>query len=153
MTARKLDIFKLLGMIDNPKIQDVWTQLDEQEQRGLAPLVAMRWMSGTSDARQIMLLNEFVNPVVFSLGAHPHLLCQLLQVCSSRVPKRYYWQAVKSRQRRPTASAIVAEYWEMSAREVALLDPFPSNQEILQMADELGIDQDRAARLKRELTE
>jgi hypothetical protein len=145
-----LDIFDLLGQLNNPRAGDIYSKLSEDEKKGFAPLVVMRWMSGTSDQRQIMMLNEVVNPYVFALGKHPPLLMQLLQVASSKTSKRYQWLGIKSKKKNQQAMAVVAEYFDMSKREVRLLDPFPPEEEVMQMAEELGWQKEELAKLKKE---
>lgn len=149
-TAYKLDIFDLLGKINSSKSGDIYGHLSDEEKKGFAPLVVMRWLSGTSDERQIILLNEFVNPFVFTLGKHPHLLMQLMQVASSKTSKRYQWLGIKSKKKNVEALKVVQEYYGMSAREVRLMNPFPPEEEILAMADELGYQKDELAKLKKE---
>ena len=148
-----LDIFSLLGKIDNPKSKDIYSTLSDVEKRSFAPLVVMRWLSGTSDERQIILLNEFVNKYVFTLGKHPHLLMQLMQIASSKTSKRYQWIGVKSNKKNNNTRKVVQEYFEMSAREVNLMNPFPNEAEIMQMADELGLQKEELAALKKEFKE
>ena len=148
--AFKLDIFDLLGKLNNPKSGDIYSKLTEEEKKGFAPIVVMRWMSGTSDERQIMLLNEFVNPYVFALGKHPHLLMLLLQVASSKTNKRYYWLGIKSKQKNIESMKVVGEYFDMSDREVSTLNPFPPEAEVMQMAEELGWQKDELTKLKKE---
>jgi len=148
--AFKLDIFSLLSDLNDPKAGDIYAQLTEDEKKGFAPLIVMRWMSGTSDERQIMLLNEFVNPYVFALGKHPHLLMQLLQVASSKTNKRYNWLGIKSKKKGIEAARVVEEYFEMTPREVASLNPFPTEDEVIRMAEALGWQKDEVAKLKKE---
>lgn len=151
--AFKLDIFGLLGDLNNPKAGDIYSKLTDEEKKGFAPLVVMRWMSGTSDERQIMLLNEFVNPRVFPLAKHPHLLMRLLQASSSKTNKRYNWLGVKSKKKNVEAIRAVQEYFDMSDREVKLLNPFPPEEEVLAMAESLGWQKDEMAKLKKEYKE
>jgi hypothetical protein len=148
-----LDIFSLLGKIDNPKSKDIYSDLSDVEKRSFAPLIVMRWLSGTSDERQIILLNEFVNKYVFTLGKHPHLLMQLMQVASSKTSKRYQWIGVKSNKKNNNSRKVVQEYFDMSAREVNLMNPFPNEAEIMQMAEELGWQKDEMTALKKEFKE
>ena len=131
--AFKLDIFQVLGSLDKSK-GDVYASLTD----------------GTSDAGQIVKLNEFANPYIFSLGKHPHLLARLLQVSSTKTSKRYGWLGIKSKKKNAMAHRAVQEYYGMSSREVKLLNPFPLEAEILQMADELGWDKDEVTKLKKE---
>jgi hypothetical protein len=149
MAAYKLDIFGLLSNIDSPRSGDIYDKLTEDERKGFAPLVVMRWMSGTSDERQIMMLNEFVNPSVFTLSDHPHLLMQLLQVASSKKPKRYAWLGVKSNKKSVECVEVIKQYFGISEREAKTYS-LPPQEEILQMAEELGWDKDRIAKLKKE---
>lgn len=146
----KLDIFGLLNSLNSAKSGDIYSKLSDDERKGFAPLVVMRWMSGTSDEQQIMLLNEFANPYVFSLGKHPHLLMQLLQVSSSKTNKRYQWIGIKSKAKNKEAIKVVAEYFEMSVRQAQQLNPFPPPEEILQMAEELGYDKTEITKLQKE---
>lgn len=146
----KLDIFGVLSKIDNPRSGDFYSKFSDEEKKAFPPLVVMRWMSGTSDDRQIILLNEFVNPYVFSLGKHPHLLARLMQVASSNTQKRYQWLGIKSKKKNLEALRVVGQYFEMSEREVKLMDPFPSETEVMQMAEELGLQKEELAKLKKE---
>lgn len=149
--AFKLDIFGLLNSLNSAKSGDIYSKLTDDERKGFAPLVVMRWMSGTSDEQQIMLLNEFTNPYVFALGKHPHLLMQLLQASSSKTNKRYQWLGVKSKKKNTESIQVVAEYFEMSLREARNLNPFPSADEIVRMAEELGYQKTEIASLQKEL--
>ena len=153
MADYKLDIFGLLGKINSSKSGDIYPNLSDDEKKGFAPLVVMRWMSGTSDERQIILLNEFVNKYVFTLAKHPHLLMQLLQVTSSKTPKHYQWISIKSKKKNNLSRRVVKEYFEMSEREVGLLNPFPNCESIMEMAELLGWDKDDINSLKKELKE
>lgn len=146
----KLDIFDLLSKINSVKSGDIYSKLSDDEKKGFAPLVVMRWLSGTSDERQIILLNEFVNKYVFTLAKHPHLLMQLMQVASSKTSKRYQWIGIKSKKKNPQSQKVVQDYLEMSAREVKLLNPFPNEAEIMQMAEELGYQKEEITTLKKE---
>jgi hypothetical protein len=148
--AYKLDIFKLLGDINSPKAGDIYAKLSDDERKGFAPLVVMRWMSGTSDERQIILLNEFVNPYVFPLGKHPHLLMQLLQVASSKTSKRYAWLGIKSKKKRVEAYRVIQEYFELSSRETKTY-VLPPAEELVKMAEELGWQKDEISKLQKEL--
>ena len=150
MAAHKLDIFDLLAKLNSSKPTDIYSQLTDDEKKGFAPLIAMRWMSGTSDERQIMVLNEFANPAIFNLGRHPHLLMLLLHACSSKTNKRYSWIGIKNKKKNVEAMKVVSGYYEMSSREVRLLNPFPSENEVMQMAEELGLEKEEMAKLKKE---
>lgn len=147
----KLDIFSLLKDLNSLKAGDIYTKLSDDEKKGFFPLVVMRWMSCTSDERQILLLNEFVNKSVFPLAKHPHLMMRLLQAAATKAPTRYNWISVKSKKKHSMSKQVVKEYFEMSSREVDMLNPFPPADEIIEMAEELGYQKDEITKLKKEL--
>lgn len=150
MATYKLDIFRLLSDIDNPRSGDIYDKLTEDERKGFAPLVVMRWMTGTSDERQIMLLNEFANPNIFALSDHPQLLMQLLQLSSSKKSKRYAWLGVKSQKKHVECFEVLKQYFGISEKEAKTYS-LPPQEELMQMAEELGWDKDKIAKLKKEL--
>lgn len=153
MANYKLDIFDLLSKISSPKSGDIYANLSDDERKGFAPLVVMRWLSGTSDEQQIMLLNEFANPLIFPLAKHPHLLMRVLQAANSKTGKRYQWLAVKSKKKNVETLKVISEFYGMSMREVRMLDPLPSESEIIEMAERLGYQKDEMAKLKKEFKE
>ncbi len=146
----KLDIFELLAQLDKGNYS-YWDKLTEEQRKAFAPLVVERWMSGTSDKRQVILLNEFVNPFVFALGKHPQLLMQLLIVASSKTPKRYYWLGVKSKQKRAESYRVVQEYFELSSKEVKSY-ALPPDEELLKMAEDLGWQKEEISKLQKEIS-
>ena len=145
---RALDIFELLRKIDTSKTC-IYSDLTDPQKKGFAPLVVMRWMSGTGDAAQIAMLNECVNPYVFSLGKHPHLLMQCLQVSSSGQPKRYYWLGLKTNKKKSETMRVLQEFFELSAREVKTY-PIPPVNELVSMAEMLGWESAEIQKLKKE---
>lgn len=123
------------------------------EQKALHPLVLMRWMSGTTDARQIFFLNEAVNPYVFPLAKHPELLIDLMTICAPGQFKKYKWH--KSLNKRasstPIAVSIVRTYFEYSQREAQEALPLLSNDDVLDYAEQLGYQKEEITKLKKEL--
>jgi len=152
--AFKLDIFKLLGLIHNPKSGDIYESLTDDEKKGFAPLVAMTWMAGTKDERQLMALAHFANPYIFSLGKHPHLLMQLLQACSSKTGGRNFWLSQKAGSKRnPLTREVIKSYLGYSTRELNLLTTLPPEDEVISMTEELGWQKEEISKLKKEFKE
>lgn len=147
----KLDIFELLKRLNSPQQGDLYKNLTDEEKKGFSALIVMRWMSCTSDTQQIMLLNEFMNKGMFSLSKHPHLQMRLLQACSSKRNNHYQWLGVKGKKKASLTRDVVGRYFDMSSREVAKLNPFPPADEIMAMAEELGLQKDEMTTLKKEL--
>lgn len=145
-----LDIFELLNKLNDESCADVYATLTAEERGGFAPLVTMKWMSGTSDVLELLSLNEFANPIIFSLGKHPHLLMRVLQACAAKKRKRYAWTASKPSVKNALAEKVVQEALNMSSKEVKKIKLPPAN-EILSMAESIGWQGDEITKLKKEL--
>lgn len=152
--AFKLDIFKLLGQINSPQSGDIYKTLTDDEKKGFSPLVVMRWLSGTSDAGQIVALNQFANTSVIPLAKHPHLLMLTLQACCSKRNGRNNWLGIKSGTKKTQLrNQVMMEYYEWSSNEMRDCFVFPSDDEIIEMAEDLGWQKDEVAKLKKEMTQ
>lgn len=150
MAEYKLDLFGILGKIDRGDY-DFYEKLSPEEKKEFSPLIFMRWMSGCDDPRQITMLNAFVNKYVFPLGKHPGLLAKTLVTCSSRTPRRYKWITNKKSTNRPNSLKVVMEYYGMSARETKDQMSLIKQEDVLEMANQLGYQKDEVAKLKKEV--
>lgn len=144
-----LDIFDLLNRLNSDE-GDIYSSLTVEERASFAPLVVMRWLSGSTDAAEILAVNEFINPNVFSLSKHPHLLMKLMQVCVNKKKKRYNWVAAAPSSRKSLSLMVMQESLGLSPREVHKIK-HPPPAEILKMAEEIGWQQDEISKLKKEL--
>ena len=152
MAERKLDIFDVLKHIDMKDYQ-FYDGLPEDQQKAYVPYVIMRWMSGIKDPRQVVFLNELVNSGVFRIPNHKGLLHRLMCVCSSGKTRRYTW--IKTPQRSdnmPTTTKLVAEYFNYSTSHACDSIPLLSDDDILQIAQELGTQSDILTKIKKELS-
>lgn len=152
MTAPKLDIFRVLGAVDG-KQAGFYKKLDEDEQKAFQPVLLNRWMTGTDDAAQIYLTNEFLNPYVFSLSGHKQLLWQLATVCSSGDKKRYSW--IKPPRKResgsPTTVRLLKEYYGYNTRHAIGALGLLTKEQTLEIAAQLGWTSEDVSKLKKEL--
>lgn len=145
-----LDIFHLLGQIDKKDMQ-FFSKLSPEQEKAYAPLVAMRWMSGTSDERQVLMLNHLVNRFVFSIGKHKELMYKLQCVASSGQARRYNWMAAKNTSSKPKGLDVVMEYYDYGVREAEGVLPLLLSDDILAMAEDLGYQKEQLATLKKQL--
>lgn len=152
MPQKRADIFGFLSKVNN-KDRTCYSSLPEEERKTLAPLVIQRWLTGTSDAQQIYLLNEIVNPLIFDLNKHPDLLFQLMVACSSGTRRRYAWKKAKSKKTTsmPTTVHVVSELFGYSKAEALEVIPILSDNDILDIANEVGTQPDELKKLKKEL--
>jgi len=150
----KVDIFKVLGNL-NKNNSTFYDNLTNEEQKAIQPLVVMRWMSGSSDARQIYFLNELVNPFVFSLTHHKKLLVNLLSICGSGNFKRFKWikSASKKTSKISISVEVVKRYFNYSTKEAHNASLALSSEVILDFAGQLGYQPDEMKALKKELSE
>lgn len=152
MSKFKLDIFDVLNRIDRGE-HHLYSTLSDDERKSFAPLVVMRWMSGTKDERQIIFLNELVNPFVFPLGKHQELLTSLLAVASSKKQRRYFWLSAKGKGKSVPKNAlkVLMQYHGWSEREAKKMFTVFSNDDIIELANELGWQKEEMTLLNKEM--
>jgi hypothetical protein len=149
----KLDLFGLLSRLDR-KDYHLWKSYNETERKEISPLIIMRWLSGTSDKRQIMFLNEIVNRVVFELGEHKELLLKLLAIANSGQPRRYFWMSQKSsaseKRGAKRAVAVAEQYYTCSPIEAKQYLRLLTKEDVVGMCEELGMQKDEIQLVKKE---
>ncbi len=148
----KLDIFTVLEQISTKNL-NYYDALSEEEQKAFMPLVVMRWLSGTRNARQVYFLNELVNPSVFSLHKHKKFLYYLMTLCTTGSGQRYFWNKTLSKRSSaaPTVNATIREFFGYNSREAADALPLLSNDDVLSYAEQLGKQPDDIRKIKKEL--
>lgn len=149
-TANKLDIWELLGKIDSGD-QTFLKTLPEEQRKGFAPIVALRWLSGGGDENQLLNLNELVNSTVFNLYRHPDLIYSLMVTATPRKKHNYNWLKVKGKTKVTKSLDVIKRYLSVSTRDAVAFAPLYNREHILEMSEELGDDSDFQKQLKAEL--
>lgn len=148
---RKLNIFDALNKL-SIKDRSYYESLSEDEKKEFLPVVIMRWLAGTTNARQIYFLNEIANPYMFDLFKHKELLAKLLTVSTSGRSQRYNW--IKGSSKKVAASLIinlVEEYYGYTTGQAKQVLPLLDENDILAMAEAVGRQKDEIAKLNKEL--
>lgn len=150
----KLDLFGLLSKLDKKEF-DIWKSYNDEEKKEISPLIIMRWLSGTSDKRQIVFLNELVNKVVFDLGSnHKELLLKLLAIANSGTPRRYFWQAQKSsaseKRGAKRAVAVVEQYYQCSPKEAKEYLSILEKEDVIEICEKMGMQKEEIQLVKKE---
>lgn len=152
MTApRPLDIFHVLSQLDKKSVE-YYDTLTDGERKSIQPFVLIRWLSGTSDAAQVMMLNEVANPYLFSLQQHKKLMWELLSVCTSGKTRRYQWNKMTngSKSKRPISTEVVARYYHYSMTEAKDAVELLGIKGVLDLAEELGMQPDEIKKIQKE---
>jgi hypothetical protein len=152
MATERLDIFRVLGAAD-AKQEDFYEKLTDEERKTFLPFLVTRWMSGTQDPGQIVLINEFANPYMFSLTSHKQLLWQLLTVCNSGRKQRYVWNKLPAKREsgKPTTIKVIRQFFKYSTKEAVDVLDILSRDDIIGLAEQLGWQPDEIAKIRREL--
>lgn len=154
MAERKLDIFEVLAQADL-KSRSFYQSLSEEQQKDLQPYVVTRWLSGTSSARQVVFINELVNPFLFVNHIqknHKHLLWQLMTIATSGKKQRYVWNKLLSRatSSKPTSAKLIASYYGYSMKEANEALLCLSGDDVLDLAVDVGLQPDDLAKIRKE---
>lgn len=149
---RKLDIFNVLNAANSRK-REFYGNLSDEERKGYAPTVVARWMSGTSDTKQVFFINEFLNPYLFSLYKHPQLLWQLTVACNSGRNQRYTWNKLPSKREAGKSNAIrlICECYNYNVSDAVTALEILSRDQVIDIAMMMGWQPDEIAKLKKEL--
>ena len=149
MTERKFDIFDTINKIANADIK-YFDNLQEYEIRQIYPLVLMKWLGGTKNNTQLKLTNDIANTMVFSLYKHPKLLYKILMTTTTS-KNRVSWIKRKSKIKDTETIKIVKDFYECSTQCAGDYMKFLTKENILEMADDMGIDKETLTKLKKEL--
>lgn len=151
MSERKLDIFRVLKQVDL-KNAEFFSKLTDEEKKAFQPFLIQRWMSGTYSPRQVVFLNELVNPFAFSLANHKDLLWYLMTICSGGKPQRYVWNKLpgKLSTARPVSVKVVQDYLQCSERHAHDALKCLTGNDILNIAEKLGMQTEELAKIRKE---
>lgn len=142
----KPTIFDLLTLINNHNINGI---NNTENEKVFVPYLSQRWLTCTSNAMQIVLINEYVNPYTFTLHKHKELLWKLMCVCSSK-NQRYTWIKQTPQNKNNNVLKIIAEYYGCSTKEAKDYNELLSMEDVLEMAEMIGKDKEEIAKIKKE---
>jgi hypothetical protein len=151
MAEHKLEIFRVLGELDKKNIK-FFDSLSEEEKKAFQPLVVSRWLSGTSNKQQLFLLNEIVNPYIFSLAKHKPLLYKLMTICTAGSLQRYVWNKQLSKgSTHPFTTKTIQQYFGYNSRDAEKVIPLLLIDDISTMAEDMGWQDEDLNKLRKEL--
>lgn len=129
-----------------------YDRLSPEDKKAASPYVIARWLTGTNDQEQLVRLNTFVNPYVFSLGTEKELLFKLMAAACTGRTRRYTWLKMPTGKLSSKMKLeVVMQYYEASSREATSYLQNISGETLMEMAEELGWDKDELTKLKKEI--
>lgn len=144
----KVDIFGVLRDI-NSGDREFYTKLPDDHQKTLHPFVLTRWMAGTKNPMQLVLLNNTVNKYNFALANHKRLLMDMLLVSGSKGARHQWHPGVKRTSTTGALERLFREYYKCSPREAAMYSKMGVDTDtILKMAQHVGWQEDEIDKLK-----
>ena len=151
MAERPLDIFHVLEQADT-KQYDMYQNLSDNEKKAYAPLVVQRWLSGTYNKNQIIMINELVNPYVFALSQHKDLLWRLTTICTSGTKSKYSWNKTKTDGSNDTECIkCIKKYFKYNTKDALVVFKTIDKLLIIDMAEELGYSDVDLNKIRKEL--
>lgn len=151
--SEKFDLFEGLGKLGK-KNHNWYKSLDDSGKKAAAPFVIARWMVGTSDQAQLVRMNTFVNPYLFSLGQEKGLLFGLLAAAATGKNSRYNWIKSPGAKSSPKMKLeVIKQFYEVSTREAELYIKNISDSDIIEMSEDLGWEKEQTNLLKKELND
>lgn len=148
-----LDLFESLSTISAGDSQ-WYDRLSEEEKKTASPFVFARWLTGTSDQAQLLRLNTFVNPYVFSLGQEKGLLFKLMAAAATGKSRRYQWiKAPPISTKTKHRLEVIKQFYQVSTREADVYASTISSEDIMEMAEALGWEKEELAKLKKEVND
>lgn len=148
MTEKKkpaLDIFRTLEAIDR-KDKSYYANLTEDEKKGFAPPVVMRWLSGVSDKSGLseyytVMTNEIVNIGFWELSKHPELQYLLMTLVGCGKKQGHQWIAgPKKAKTRKVDELFRMKFPNVNDKELDILWEINSTDSVRQLAIDFGFD-------------
>lgn len=153
MSKHKLDMFKqVLPNLDKHNL-DYFNTLDEDEQKGFAGVVAMRWMScapGTYGDWYLISTNQRANPRFYEMHKHPELQWKLLASNGHGGTVRHQWIGNAKRPSDAALSEFIMRFWpRANTMEVETILRQFDKESFSYFVDGTGVDSDEAKRIKK----
>lgn len=148
--AEKLELVDILAALDRKDV-DFYSNLSVEEQKQIQPFVLMRFLSGTYNKRQVMLVNTVINPYCFTLNNDKDLLWKLLTICTSGKRQKYFWNKPNlTKSDNPVACKVIQEYFGYNSHDASNALKLLSKDDIISMAEEMGWQDEETNKIRKE---
>lgn len=150
--SNKLDLFKDTIPAVDSGLKELWDAIDDEQRKNLKKdfFILNRWISHPQDRNSnvqehyLETVNEFFNKHWFTLQDHPKLLWQLLCMCShpsKKLFKKEYIKLIRKVEGSSKKQKFLLDcYPNAKFDEIELLSKLMSDQDVKQMAINMGLD-------------
>lgn len=142
----KFDIFELLSNIDRGNVAFLDKQPIE-DHKHFSPYIDSLWMAYGSQYQTVML-NEFVNPMLFEMQKHKGLMYKMMVACSDGRSKRYQFPKLPKHTGSDPLVDVVRSFYDCSHLEASQYASMLSLDIIKEMARDVGLQDDEIKKLK-----
>lgn len=142
----KFDIFPFITKLNDGDLQ-CFDALSEEGKKQAAPFMCMKFMSGSQDRAQIVMLNENVNTFIFR-SSDKSFLFKLLAVSATGKTRSVRWPG-QLKDRSSIFTNVIAEFYDCSLREAKLMEQNFNTDDIVQMAEQLGYIDEELKKLRK----
>ena len=124
---------------------DFYARLDDEHKKAFSPWITMRCASsaqGLAAYHYLLMVNDIVNVDFNLLKKHPELQWKLLAVCGQGKGVYHPWIAPIKRQKKSKLNEFLSKrYPTLSREELDLLVKINSEEDIKQLAQDMGLDE------------
>jgi len=141
---KKVDIFESFRKLNSLDL-DFYASLSDDEKKECSPYVFLMWMQNSSNDGQVLYLNEFVNPYIFTaLKDDPDRAFVQLALSTRGKQNRYQWvnrptSRTKGGSKMDDVKAVLKEYYEETERNIGYYLDHLSEEEFGHILNEMGI--------------
>jgi len=146
---KDFNLFEFLNALDSHK-RGAFNELSEHTKKDAQPFILQRWLYGNASDLQIIKLNEFSNKYVFSLQNEKALLCELLSICGSGSPRKNKWIPFTKNKNIKNILDVIKSTYNCSTREAEQYIQVLNEDDIIELAENLGVDKSVLQKLKKE---
>jgi hypothetical protein len=144
----KYSLFDFLNVINSANLKK-FEGLSETDKKTNPPFLINQWLSGVLDKRQIQCLNHIVNPLIFSFYHHPDLLYKLMMASCTGGDKRFNYPKKKKKENISTELGLIRKYYQCSLTEAKQYQTLLSKDDIMEIAQEMGEDEEVIKKLSK----
>lgn len=150
------DVARPAAALARPGALTWFDGLTPERQKELSVFMIARMMAGTNDPVHLLRMNQVFNPYHFGDSTKGVLTprkqdhMKLLAVAANHGrPVKFNWIKAPKKRAKNTIVECICEFYDCSARESAAYKI--DEQTLIEMAEELGWDKDRIAKLTKEI--